>query len=589
MSKIIGIDLGTTNSCVAVVEGGKPTVIVNSEGMRTTPSVVAFTDRGERLVGDTAKRQAVTNPMNTFASIKRHMGSSYTVEVYEKKYTPQEISAMILRKIKKDAEFYIGEEITDAVITVPAYFNDMQRQATKDAGRIAGLKVRRIINEPTAAAFAYGFDNNSEQKIMVYDLGGGTFDVSIIGIGDGIIEVLATNGDTYLGGDDFDDIIINWIVRRCSDNFGIDISTDRTAMQRVRQEAENMKKTLSSSMQATANLPFISVKEGQLVHFDETLTRAEFEEMVSPLVNKTEGPVRRALEDAGLEPSDLDSVLLVGGSTRMPCIQEKVKKLIGIEPCRGINPDECVALGAALQGGKLAGEEGDIGDLLLLDVTPLSLSLETMGGISTVLIPRNTSIPTRKTQVFSTALDNQTSVDIHILQGERHFAADNKSLGRFVLDGIPPAKTGIPQISVTFDIDANGIVNVSAVDMGTGNEQHITVEAGANMSEKDVDDAIRRAETYEIEDRRRADRISAYNECQSFIYQIDRNLSESGSGIGDEDRDAIVKRRDKLSSYLKNDPYTLDDRSVEEMKRLVNDILARIQIVSEETYMKSKL
>lgn len=589
MSKIIGIDLGTTNSCVALIEGGKPVVIANAEGMRTTPSVVAFTNKGERLIGDAAKRQAVTNPMHTFSSIKRHMGSDFKAEVYNRTYSPQEISAMILKKLKADAENYLGETVNDAVITVPAYFNDMQRQATRDAGRIAGLNVRRIVNEPTSAALAYGLDNGEDQKIMVYDLGGGTFDVSIIGIGDGIIEVLATNGDTHLGGDDFDDIIISWICRKCKETYGADIGMDKSALQRVKEEAERVKKDLSVSMQSNINLPFLAIKDGQPINFDEVLTRAEFEQMVSPLVNKTAIPVNNALKDAEIKPSELDKVLLVGGSTRMPCIQAKVKELTGIEPCKALNPDECVALGAAVQGGKLSGDEDCVSDLLLLDVTPLSLSIETMGGISTVLIERNTAIPTKKTQVFSTAMDGQTSVDIHILQGERQFAKDNKSLGRFVLDGIPPAKVGEPQISVTFDIDANGIVNVSAVDMNTGNEQHITIEAATNMTAGDIDAAIERAAIYDEEDRMRKERISTFNECQSFVFQIDKNLDEMGGKISDDDRDAIIERRNLLEELLKAGIDAVDDYMVEQMERTMNDILARIQIVSEEMYQRSKV
>ena len=499
MSKIIGIDLGTTNSCVAVMEGGKPTVIANTEGARTTPSVVAFTKNGERLVGEPAKRQAVTNADNTISSIKRDMGTDRGRTIEGKKYSPQQISAMILQKLKADAESYLGEKVTEAVITVPAYFNDAQRQATKDAGKIAGLDVKRIINEPTAAALAYGLDNEKEQKIMVYDLGGGTFDVSIIEIGDGVIEVLSTNGDTHLGGDDFDQKIIDWMVAEFKNANGVDLSTDKMAMQRLKEAAEKAKKELSSATTTNINLPFISMNANGPLHFDMNLSRAKFDELTHDLVERTAIPVQNALKDAGITAADLGKVLLVGGSTRIPAVQEKVKQLTGHEPNKSLNPDECVALGASVQGGKLAGDAG-AGDILLLDVTPLSLSIETMGGVATRLIERNTTIPTKKSQIFSTAADNQSAVDINVVQGERQFARDNKSLGQFRLDGIAPAPRGIPQIEVTFDIDANGIVNVSAKDLGTGKEQHITITAGSNMSDDEIDKAVKEAAEYEAQD-----------------------------------------------------------------------------------------
>ena len=528
MGKIIGIDLGTTNSCVAVMEGGKPVVIANAEGVRTTPSVVAFTKNGERLIGELAKRQAVTNAERTISSIKRRMGTDYRVEIDGKKYSPQEISAMILQKLKADAESYLGETVTEAVITVPAYFNDAQRQATKDAGKIAGLDVKRIINEPTAAALAYGLDNEKEQKIMVYDLGGGTFDVSIIEIGDGVIEVLATSGDNHLGGDDFDEKLVEYMVSEFKKLEGIDLSKDKIAMQRIKEEAEKAKKELSSATTTNINLPFITMTQDGPKHLDMTITRAKFDELTHDLVERTAGPVQRALSDAGLSASELNKVLLVGGSTRVPAVQEKVKQLTGKEPSKNLNPDECVAIGASIQGGKLAGDAG-AGDILLLDVTPLSLSIETMGGIATRLIERNTTIPTKHSQIFSTAADNQTAVDINVLQGERQFAKDNKSLGQFRLDGIPPARRGVPQITV--DIDANGIVNVSAKDLGTGKEQHITITAGSNMSEDEINKAVKEAAEYEAQDKKRKEAIDARNDADSMVFQTEKALEEAGDKI----------------------------------------------------------
>ena len=530
MSKIIGIDLGTTNSCVAVMEGGKPVVIANTEGVRTTPSVVAFTKTGERLVGEPAKRQAVTNSEKTISSIKRHMGTDYKVTIDDKKYSPQEISAMILQKLKADAESYLGEKVDAAVITVPAYFNDAQRQATKDAGKIAGLEVKRIINEPTAAALAYGLDNEGEQKILVYDLGGGTFDVSIIEIGDGVIEVLATNGDTFLGGDDFDNKLTDYMLAEFKRLEGVDLSKDKMALQRFKEAAEKAKKELSSATTTNINLPFITATSEGPKHFDMNLTRAKFNELTHDLVERTAVPVQNALRDAGLTAAEIDKVLLVGGSTRIPAVQDKVRQLTGKEPNKSLNPDECVALGASIQGGKLAGDAG-AGDILLLDVTPLSLSIETMGGIATRLIERNTTIPTRHSQIFSTAADNQTAVDINVLQGERQFARDNKSLGQFRLDGIPPARRGVPQIEVTFDIDANGIVNVSAKDLGTGKEQHITITAGSNMSDADIEKAVKEAAEFEAQDKKRKEGIDARNEADSMVFQVENALKDHGDKI----------------------------------------------------------
>ncbi|MBR7044051.1 MAG: molecular chaperone DnaK [Lachnospiraceae bacterium] len=576
MSKIIGIDLGTTNSCVAVMEGGKPTVIANTEGARTTPSVVAFTKTGERLVGEPAKRQAVTNADKTIASIKRDMGTDRGRTIDGKKYSPQQISAMILQKLKADAESYLGEKVTEAVITVPAYFNDAQRQATKDAGKIAGLDVKRIINEPTAAALAYGLDNEKEQKIMVYDLGGGTFDVSIIEIGDGVIEVLATNGDTHLGGDDFDQKIMNWMISEFRRQEGVDLSGDKMALQRLKEAAEKAKKELSSATTTNINLPFITATAEGPKHFDMNLTRAKFEELVSDLVERTAIPVQNAMRDAGLTNADLSKVLLVGGSTRVPCVQEKVQQLTGHEPSKTLNPDECVAIGAAIQGGKLAGDAG-AGDILLLDVTPLTLSIETMGGIATPLIERNTTIPTRKSQVFSTAADNQTAVDINVLQGERKFARDNKSLGQFRLDGIPPAMRGVPQIEVTFDIDANGIVNVSAKDLGTGKEQHITITAGSNMSDADIERAVKEAAEFEAQDKKRKEGVDARNDADSFVFQTEKALKEVGDKIDASAKATVEADIAELKAVIDRTQNQLDisDSDIDALKngkeKLMND------------------
>ena len=549
MGKIIGIDLGTTNSCVAVMEGGKPVVITNAEGMRTTPSVVAFTKTGERVVGEPAKRQAVTNADKTISSIKREMGTDYKVTIDDKKYSPQEISAMILQKLKSDAENYLGEKVTEAVITVPAYFNDAQRQATKDAGKIAGLDVKRIINEPTAAALSYGLDNENEQKIMVYDLGGGTFDVSIIESGDGVIEVLSTAGDNRLGGDDFDNVITQYMLEDFKTKEGVDLSTDKMAMQRLKEAAEKAKKELSSSTTTNINLPFITATAEGPKHFEMNLTRAKFNELTAHLVERTATPVSKALNDAGLNASELSKVLLVGGSTRIPAVQDKVKQLTGKEPFKGINPDECVAIGASIQGGKLAGDTG-AGDILLLDVTPLSLSIETMGGVATKLIERNTTIPTKKSQIFSTAEDNQTAVDIHVVQGERQFARDNKTLGQFRLDGIPPARRGVPQIEVTFDIDANGIVNVSAKDLGTGKEQHITITAGSNMSDEDIDKAVKEAAEYEAQDKKRKEGIDARNDADNMVFQTEKALEEAGDKIDASEKATVEADIAKLKEVL---------------------------------------
>ncbi len=588
MSKIIGIDLGTTNSCVAVMEGGKPTVIANAEGARTTPSVVAFTKSGERLVGEPAKRQAVTNADRTVSSIKRHMGSDYKVNIDAKKYSPQEISAMILQKLKADAENYLGEKVTEAVITVPAYFNDAQRQATKDAGKIAGLDVKRIINEPTAAALAYGLDNEKEQKIMVYDLGGGTFDVSIIDIGDGVIEVMATNGDTHLGGDDFDNKVIDWMVSEFKKQEGIDLSGDKMAMQRLKEAAEKAKKELSSATTTNINLPFITATAEGPKHFDMDLTRAKFDELTHDLVERTAIPVQNALRDAGISASELGKVLLVGGSTRIPAVQEKVKMLTGHDPSKTLNPDECVAIGASVQGGKLAGDAG-AGDILLLDVTPLSLSIETMGGIATRLIERNTTIPTKKSQIFSTAADNQTAVDINVLQGERQFARDNKSLGQFRLDGIPPARRGVPQIEVTFDIDANGIVNVSAKDLGTGKEQHITITAGSNMSEEDINKAVKEAAEYEAQDKKRKEAIDTRNEADSFVFQTEKALEDVGDKLPESDKATVQADLNALKALLdQTKDQEMTEAQVADMKAAQEKLMQSAQSLFSKMYEQAQ-
>ena len=584
MGKIIGIDLGTTNSCVAVMEGGKPVVIPNSEGSRTTPSVVAFTKTGERLIGEPAKRQAVTNADRTISSIKRHMGTDYKVTIDGKSYTPQEISAMILQKLKADAESYLGEKVTEAVITVPAYFNDAQRQATKDAGKIAGLDVKRIINEPTAAALAYGLDNDAEQKIMVYDLGGGTFDVSIIEIGDGVIEVLATNGDTHLGGDDFDNKITDWLVSEFKKAEGVDLSTDKMALQRLKEAAEKAKKELSTSTTTNINLPFITATAEGPKHLDMTLTRAKFDELTHDLIERTAVPVQNALKDAGITASELGKVLLVGGSTRMINAQEKVKDLTGKEPSKSINPDEGVAIGASIQGGKLNNEDG-AGDVLLLDVTPLSLSIETMGGIATKLIERNTTIPTKKSQIFSTAADNQEAVDIHVVQGERQFARDNKTLGQFRLDGILPAKRGVPQIEVTFDIDANGIVNVSAKDLGTGKEQHITITAGSNMSDSDIDKAVKEAAEFEAQDKKRKEGIDARNEADSIVFQTENALKEVGDNLDANDKAAVEADLTTLKEAINRAPIdAMTDDQINDIKAGKEKLMESAQKLFAKVY-----
>ena len=584
MSKIIGIDLGTTNSCVAVMEGGKPTVIANTEGIRTTPSVVAFTKTGERLVGDPAKRQAVTNADKTISSIKRQMGTDYRVAIDDKKYSPQEISAMILQKLKGDAESYLGENVTEAVITVPAYFNDAQRQATKDAGKIAGLDVKRIINEPTAAALAYGLDNENEQKIMVYDLGGGTFDVSIIAIGDGVIEVLATSGDNRLGGDDFDQKIADYMIAEFKKQEGVDLSADKMALQRIKEAAEKAKKELSSSTTTNINLPFITATPEGPKHFDMNLSRAKFDELTHDLVERTATPVSNALKDAGLTAGELSKVLLVGGSTRIPAVQDKVKQLTGHEPSKSLNPDECVALGASIQGGKLAGDAG-AGEILLLDVTPLSLSIETQGGIATKLIERNTTIPVKKSQIFSTAADNQSAVDINVVQGERQFARDNKSLGQFRLDGIAPAPRGIPQIEVTFDIDANGIVNVSAKDLGTGKEQHITITAGSNMSDDEIDKAVKEAAEFEAQDKKRKEAIDAKNDAESFIFQTEKALNETKDKLDANDVTEVEADLNALKALVENaNTDELSESQVADMKAAQEKLMQSAQKVFAKMY-----
>ena len=588
MSKIIGIDLGTTNSCVAVMEGGKPTVIANTEGIRTTPSIVAFTKNGERLVGEPAKRQAVTNADRTISSIKRHMGTDYKVDIDGKKYTPQEISAMILQKLKADAESYLGEKVTEAVITVPAYFNDAQRQATKDAGKIAGLEVKRIINEPTAAALAYGLDNEKEQKIMVYDLGGGTFDVSIIEIGDGVIEVLATNGDTRLGGDDFDNRVTQWMIDEFKKAEGIDLSGDKMALQRLKEAAEKAKKELSTATTTNINLPFITANAEGAKHLDMNLTIAKFDELTSDLVERTAIPVQNALKDAGLSASELSKVLLVGGSTRMLAAQEKVKQLTGKEPSKTLNPDECVAIGAAIQGGKLGGDAG-AGDILLLDVTPLSLSIETMGGVATKLIERNTTIPTKKSQIFSTAADNQTAVDIHVVQGERQFARDNKTLGQFRLDGILPARRGVPQIEVTFDIDANGIVNVSAMDKGTGKEQHITITSGSNMSDADIEKAVKEAAEFEAQDKKKKEAIDTRNDADSMVFQTEKALEEVGDKIDANDKAAVEADLNTLKEAVNRAPIDqMTDAQVEDIKAAKEKLMQSAQQLFTKVYEQAQ-
>ena len=589
MSKIIGIDLGTTNSCVAVMEGGKPVVIANTEGARATPSVVAFTKTGERLVGEPAKRQAVTNAEKTISSIKREMGTDYKKEIDGKKYSPQEISAMILQKLKADAEGYLGEKVSEAVITVPAYFNDAQRQATKDAGKIAGLEVKRIINEPTAAALAYGLDNEKEQKIMVYDLGGGTFDVSIIEIGDGVIEVLSTSGNNRLGGDDFDQKITDWMLDEFKKAEGVDLSTDKMALQRLKEAAEKAKKELSSATTTNINLPFITATAEGPKHFDMNLSRAKFDELTHDLVEKTAEPVQNALRDAGLTAADLGQVLLVGGSTRIPAVQDKVKQLTGKEPSKSLNPDECVALGASIQGGKLAGDAG-AGEILLLDVTPLSLSIETMGGIATKLIERNTTIPTKKSQTFTTAADNQTAVDINVVQGERQFARDNKSLGQFRLDGIPPARRGVPQIEVTFDIDANGIVNVSAKDLGTGKEQHITITAGSNMSDDDIEKAVKEAAEFEAQDKKRKEAIDTRNDADAFVFQTEKALEEVGSSLDAADKSAVEADLNALKAMVEahQNAEDMTDDQVAEMKAAKEKLTESAQKVFAKMYEQAQ-
>lgn len=579
MAKVIGIDLGTTNSCVAVLEGGEPTVIANAEGMRTTPSVVAFKKDGERLVGETAKRQAVTNPERTIASIKRHMGEDYKVTIDGKDYTPQDISAMILTKLKNDAEAYLGEKVTEAVITVPAYFSDAQKQATKDAGRIAGLDVKRIINEPTAASLAYGLDKEEgSHKILVYDLGGGTFDVSVLELGDGVFEVLATNGDTHLGGDDFDDVLMNYLADNFAKEHGVDLRADKMALQRLKEAAEKAKKELSGSQTVNVNLPFITVTADGPLHMNEDITRAKFDQLTEHLVQRTIEPMRKAMQDAGVTNADLAKVILVGGSTRIPAVQEAVKKVTGKEPFKGINPDECVAIGASIQAGVLTGE---VHDVLLLDVTPLSLSIETLGGVATKLIERNTTIPTKKSQIFSTAADNQTAVDIHVMQGEREMAAGNTTLGRFQLTGIAPAPRGIPQIEVTFDIDANGIVNVSAKDMGTGKEQRITITSSTNLSEDEINKKVKEAEQYAEEDKKRKEEVEIRNRAESLIYETEKSLKELEGKISDDEKTQITDAKDQLQAVLNNG-------TVDQIKEKTEALTEKFHIISTKLYEQAQ-
>lgn len=589
MGKIIGIDLGTTNSCVAVVEGGQPVVIVNTDGARTTPSVVGFAKNGERLIGDAAKRQAITNPDKTVSSIKREMGTNYKVHIDDKSYSPQEISAMILQKLKTDAEGYLGEKVTEAVITVPAYFTDAQRQATKDAGKIAGLDVKRIINEPTAAALAYGLDNGEEQKILVYDLGGGTFDVSVIEIGDGVIEVLATSGNNRLGGDDFDQRVINYLVSEFKKAEGMDLSGDKMAMQRLKEAAEKAKKELSTVTTTNINLPFITMNQDGPKHLDITLTRAKFDELTADLVDATLTPVRTALNDAGLSASDLDKILLVGGSTRIVAVQEAVKKITGKDPFKGINPDECVAIGAAIQGGKLSGDSSVASDIMLLDVTPLSLSIETLGGVATKIVEKNTAIPVTKKQTFSTAEDNQTAVDIHVVQGERPLARDNKTLGQFRLDGIAPARRGVPQIEVSFDIDANGIVHVSAKDLGTGKEQSITITASTNLSDEEIERAVKEAEQYAEADKKRKEAIDAKNEADSLIFQTEKTLADLEGKIDASEKAAVEAELNKLKGIAEGmNVDTMTDADVENLKSAIEALKQEFYKISEKLYQQQQ-
>ena len=577
MGKVIGIDLGTTNSCVAVLEGGEPVVIANAEGNRTTPSVVGFAKNGERLVGETAKRQAITNPERTISSIKRHMGTDYTVEIDGKKYTPQDISAMILSKLRADAESYLGEKVTEAVITVPAYFTDSQKQATKDAGKIAGLDVKRIINEPTAASLAYGLDKDEAQhKILVYDLGGGTFDVSILELGDGVFEVLATNGDNKLGGDDFDEALLNFMADSFAKENGVDLRNDKMALQRLKEAAEKAKKELSSAQTTNVNLPFITVNENGPLHMNMDITRAKFEQLTEGLVNRTIGPMNKAMADAGVSNSDISKVILVGGSTRIPAVQEAVKKVTGKEPFKGINPDECVAIGAAIQAGVLTGE---VNDVLLLDVTPLSLSIETLGGVATKLIERNTTIPTKKSQIFSTAADNQTAVDIHVMQGEREMAADNTTLGRFQLTGIPPAPRGVPQIEVTFDIDANGIVNVSAKDMGTGKEQSITITSSTKLSEDEINAKVKEAEQYAEQDKKRKEEIEIRNRAETLVYETEKNVKELENSLSEEEKNDINAAKDELSKAL-------EANNIEDIKAKTEKLIEKFHTISAKMYQQ---